>query len=83
MEQKSLTRQEYKEIEQKPQQKKRIKVRLIPIWLRLIIVAGLLVLMAIIGALIGYSVIGGGHPIDVFKISTWTHIVDIVNKGTK
>ena len=46
-------------------------------------VAGLIVLMVIIGALIGYSVIGGGHPIDVFKISTWTHIVDIVNKGTK
>lgn len=83
MEQKILTRQEYKEEEQKVQQKKRIKVRLIPIWLRLIIVAGLIFLMLIIGALIGYSAIGGGHPIDVFKISTWTHIVDIVNKGTK
>ena len=64
------------------EQKKKIKVRLLPIWLRLLIVAGLIVLMVIIGALIGYSVIGGGHPIDVFKPSTWTHIVDIVNQGT-
>ncbi len=83
MEQKILTRQQFKEEEQKTQQKKRIKVRLLPIWLRLIMVAGLIVLMVIIGAIIGYSVIGGGHPIDVFKYSTWTHIVDIVNKGTQ
>ena len=83
MEEKVLTRQQFKEEEQKVKQKKRIKVRMIPIWLRLIIVAGLIVLMLIIGALIGYSAIGGGHPLDVFKISTWTHIVDIVNKGTK
>ena len=30
-------------------------------------VAGLIVLMVIIGALIGYSAIGGGNPVDVFK----------------
>lgn len=82
MEQKSLTKQQFNEEEQKEKQKKKIKVRLLPIWLRLLIVAGLIVLMVIIGALIGYSVIGGGHLIDVFKPSTWKHIGDIVNQGT-
>lgn len=81
MEPKILTRQQFKE-EQETKRQKKIKVRLLPIWLRLIIIACLIVFMVIIGALIGYSVIGGGHPLDVFKISTWTHIVDIVNQGT-
>ena len=72
MEQKILTRQELNEEEPKTEQEKKIKVRLVPIWLRLIIVAGLIVLMVIIGAIIGYSVIGGGHLIDLFKPSTWT-----------
>lgn len=82
MEQKSLTRQQFKEEEQQTKQKKKIRVRLLPIWLRLLIVAGLIVIMVIIGAIVGYSAIGGGNFVDVFKKSTWTHIVDIVNKGT-
>lgn len=88
MEQKILTRQQFKQEEQRekqqkqPKQQKRIKVRLLPIWFRLIIVAVLIVFMVIIGAMIGYGAIGGGHVIDVFKISTWTHIGDIVKKGT-
>ena len=82
MEEKALSRQEFEEEQQpKTQSKQRIRVRLLPIWLRLIIVAALIVVMVIVGALIGYSVIGGGHPLDVFKVSTWTHIVDLVNKG--
>ena len=84
MEEKILSRQEFEE-QQEPKteqnKKQKIRIRLLPIWLRLIIVAVLIVVMVIIGALIGYSVIGGGNPIDVFKVSTWTHIVDLVNKG--
>jgi len=32
--------------------------------------------------MIGYGVIGDGKPTDVFKKSTWTHILEIVNDGT-
>ncbi|MFP3508839.1 DNA-directed RNA polymerase subunit beta [Peribacillus sp. SIMBA_075] len=82
MEQNRVMRQqieeEIKEVETKPN--RRIKVRLLPIWLRLLIVIGLIFIAVLSGALIGYSVIGGGHAMDVFQKSTWTHIVDIVNK---
>lgn len=81
MEQKSEVRQEQL-VDQVTKQNKKIKVRLFPIWLRLVIIIALMVIMVIIGAVIGYSAIGGGNPIDVFKKSTWTHIVDIVNAGT-
>ncbi|AMM95706.1 DNA-directed RNA polymerase subunit beta [Peribacillus simplex] len=82
MEQNRVMRQqieeEIKEVETKPN--RRIKVRLLPIWLRLLIVIGLIFIAVLSGALIGYSVIGGGHAMDVFQKSTWTHIIDIVNK---
>ncbi|MFD9626095.1 DNA-directed RNA polymerase subunit beta [Peribacillus muralis] len=71
--------EEEKEAETKPN--RRIKVRLMPIWLRLLIVIGLIIIAVLSGALLGYSVIGGGHALDVFQKSTWTHIIDIVNKG--
>lgn len=62
--------------------KKRIRIRLIPIWLRIIIVLVLMIVFFFIGTMIGYGIIGDGNPFDVFKKSTWTHIFDIVNKET-
>ncbi|MBO1000419.1 DNA-directed RNA polymerase subunit beta [Bacillus sp. SD075] len=83
MEQNRVMRQqieeEIKEVETKPNG--RIKVRLLPIWLRLLIVIGLIFFAVLSGALLGYSVIGGGNVMDVFQKSTWSHIIDIVNKG--
>jgi hypothetical protein len=58
------------------------KTRLIPIWLRLLIVAILLVLGMTAGAMFGYGVIGSGKAIDALKFSTWEHLVDLVVKGT-
>ncbi|WP_071435434.1 DNA-directed RNA polymerase subunit beta [Bacillus kwashiorkori] len=65
------------EVARKP---RRIRIRLIPIWLRVIIVLILVVTFFMIGTMIGYGIIGDGNPTDVFKKSTWTHITDIVNK---
>ncbi|MFD1706836.1 DNA-directed RNA polymerase subunit beta [Siminovitchia sediminis] len=62
---------------------KRIKVRLIPIWLRILIVAVLASISLFIGVVIGYSVIGDGKPADALKIETWTHIIDIVQKESE
>ncbi|OIK10093.1 DNA-directed RNA polymerase subunit beta [Bacillus sp. MUM 13] len=79
----NLTREEYKQKAGKEKNKnKRIRIRLLPIWLRLLIVAGLIAVCTISGAIVGYSVIGGGNAMDVFHKSTWTHITDIVNKDT-
>ena len=59
---------------------RRIRVRMIPIWLRIIIVAVLIVISGLAGAAFGYGVMGGGDAKDIFKKSTWTHIVDLVEK---
>ena len=56
------------------------RVRMFPIWLRLILVIVLAAVSLTIGAVIGYSVIGDGKAGDTFKQSTWTHIIDLVEK---
>lgn len=63
-------------------EKKRYRIRLIPIWARILIILVLILIFFFIGAMIGYGGIGDGNPFDVFKISTWTHMIDIVKKGT-
>ena len=60
----------------------KVKIRLVPLWARIIIVLVLMAMALIGGAMVGYSVMGDGKPMDVFKKSTWTHIGDLVNKGT-
>lgn len=57
---------------------KRIRIRLIPLWLRLILVIALVAGSLIAGLMVGYGVMGGGNPKDVLKKETWTHIVDLV-----
>lgn len=66
----------------KPEQSQKVRIRLVPIWARIIIVTLLLCIALISGAMVGYSVMGDGKAMDVFKKSTWTHITDLVNKDT-
>ncbi|KOP71853.1 DNA-directed RNA polymerase subunit beta [Cytobacillus solani] len=77
------TREQFKK-ESNPQpakvRRRRIRVRILPIWLRIIIVAALIFLSLIAGAAVGYGVIGNGEAKDIFKKSTWTHIVDLIEK---
>ncbi|WP_338778833.1 DNA-directed RNA polymerase subunit beta [Metabacillus sp. FJAT-52054] len=86
----SMTREKYKQEKkaQDPAQEEtkpagKIRIRLFPIWLRLLIVAFLFILAAITGAMVGYGVIGDGNPLDVLKPSTWQHIVDLVEKESE
>lgn len=67
---------------QQKKRKKKPRIRLIPIWLRLIIVAVLTALSLAAGAMVGYGVIGDGEPMDALKIETWKHIYDIIFEGT-
>lgn len=55
-----------------------VQIRIIPIWLRLILIILLLAIVAVIGLQIGYSYIGDGNPEDVLNKKTWTHIIDII-----
>jgi t-SNARE complex subunit (syntaxin) len=60
--------------------KKRIRIRLIPIWLRIVLLVIFTGVFAALGAVVGYSVLGNGNAGDVLKASTWTHIIDLVEK---
>lgn len=58
------------------------RIRLIPVWAKLLLVIVLAAVALAAGAMVGYGVIGDGKPTDALKKSTWTHIIDIVNKET-
>lgn len=65
--------------EQETKQKKQSRLsnhRRFPILLRVLVVLVLAIAMLVLGAVIGYSVIGGGDWKDVFDIETWRHITD-------
>ncbi|MBM7698857.1 DNA-directed RNA polymerase subunit beta [Kurthia huakuii] len=51
--------------------------------LRIIIVVVLFLIVAIIGAMIGYGGIGNGNPVQVLNPATWSHIFDIMNGKTE
>ena len=89
------TREEYKRAKSQSVQKKdnqnkraetaklsnkRVRIRLIPIWLRIVLLVVFMFVSVIAGAVVGYGMLGGGKAADVFKESTWTHIIDLVNK---
>ncbi|WP_336296624.1 DNA-directed RNA polymerase subunit beta [Bacillus pinisoli] len=58
----------------------KIRIRLFPIWLRLLIIVLLLGLSLLAGVAVGYGIIGNGEIKDAFEESTWTHIIDLVKK---
>lgn len=58
----------------------KMKVRLIPVWLRLLIVAILVSVSLMVGLIVGYGVIGEGNPVDALKKSTWDRLVELVIK---
>lgn len=76
------TRDQQKNTEKEPKKKReqRIRIRLIPIWVRLLLVVVLFAASIIIGVIVGYGVIGDGKPSDALKKETWQHIIDLINK---
>ncbi|TGB01638.1 DNA-directed RNA polymerase subunit beta [Halobacillus salinus] len=67
----------------KPKREKKSKKgrrRILPIWVRIIIVLLLSVVALVLGAMVGYGIIGDGKPTDALDWDTWQHIFDIVTK---
>ncbi|MFD1416337.1 DNA-directed RNA polymerase subunit beta [Oceanobacillus jeddahense] len=74
-----------KERKGKQQRKRRQKLskprlRIFPIWLRIIVILIFAVTAFVIGLMIGFAVLGDGSPLEVLRLETWQHIIDIVNK---
>ena len=61
------------------QKRRWVRIRLLPIWLRIILVLLLFIIVIAIGLVFGYSFIGEGQSGDALKWSTWKHILDIMN----
>lgn len=57
---------------------KRVRLRLIPIWLRILLVLLLFIVAATIGLMFGYAGLGDGNATDALKWSTWQHMLDII-----
>ncbi len=62
---------------------RKIRIRLIPIWLRLVLIAILVTISVMSGIAVGYGVIGDGKVSEAFDKSTWQHLVDLVNKDSE
>ncbi|WP_082232687.1 DNA-directed RNA polymerase subunit beta [Halobacillus massiliensis] len=77
-EEKQLRKQK-KEQKPKDQRLKTERRRLIPIWLRIVIVVVLSVIALAAGLMIGYGVLGDGEPLDALKWSTWQRIIDFIS----
>ena len=72
-------KQEKAEVRQNTFSVRKVRIRLIPIWARILIVLLLIVLCVVAGLMVGYGVIGEGNPTDVLKWETWQHILDLIN----
>ncbi|WP_010648311.1 DNA-directed RNA polymerase subunit beta [Oceanobacillus massiliensis] len=75
------TRKQQKTKQNEEKRKNKIpRLRIFPIWLRIIIVLIIAAAALVAGLMIGYGVIGDGVPTDALKKETWQHIIDIVTK---
>lgn len=73
-------RAQEKQIETMRDRRKKIRVRLIPVWVKVAIVIFLTIASMLAGTVVGYGVIGNGKPSEALQKGTWTHIIDIINK---
>ncbi|MCT1905518.1 DNA-directed RNA polymerase subunit beta [Oceanobacillus sojae] len=74
------TEKKEKQQSKRKQKLSRPRLRIFPIWLRIIVVLIFAAAAFIVGLMIGFAVLGNGSPLDVLRMETWQHIVDIVNK---
>ncbi|MFS0674990.1 DNA-directed RNA polymerase subunit beta [Ornithinibacillus sp. 179-J 7C1 HS] len=73
-------RQQKREQKEEKRKNKKPRLRIFPIWLRIVVVATLSVVALCVGLMVGYGGLGDGEPSDALKWETWQHIIDIVIK---
>lgn len=65
---------------EKVKKQKKQRIRVFPIWLRIIVVIILAIAALALGLMFGYGIMGDGNAMDVFKTETWQHILNIVKQ---
>lgn len=75
-------RKKDKRSERQEAQKQPVKVRLFPVWLRLLIVLFLLFASVITGLVLGYSVVGDGEEFRILRWETWQELYHYISGGS-
>lgn len=55
------------------------RIRLVPIWAKLLIALGLFFISLIAGLIVGYTLIGEGNSIQILNWETWQSLLDFMN----
>lgn len=72
-----------KKASEKGKREKRGRIRLIPVWLKVLISICLFAVSLALGLMFGYGFIGDGEPRDALNLDTWYHIYDIIFEDTE
>lgn len=67
----------------KVKREKKGRIRLIPVWLKVIVAIGLFTLSLALGLMFGYGIIGDGEPRDALDLDTWYRIYDLIFDDTE
>ena len=62
--------------------KEKIVLQIVTFVLKILLVIILIALAFVVGAMIGYGVLGDGNPFAVFEKDTWVHIFSYFTKPT-
>ena len=62
--------------------KEKIVLQIVTFVLQILLVIILIALAFVVGAMIGYGVLGDGNPFAVFEKETWVHIFSYFTKPT-
>ena len=58
--------------------RKKQRLRVVPIWLRLLLAIVLIGGSLLLGLMVGYGVLGDGQPADALQTETWYHIFELM-----
>ncbi|MBU9723420.1 MULTISPECIES: DNA-directed RNA polymerase subunit beta [Bacillaceae] len=67
----------------KRSRKPRGRIRLIPVWLKVIVVVSLLAGSLVVGAMVGFGLGGDGDPRSILDKETWYYVYDLIFADTE
>ncbi|WP_313470286.1 DNA-directed RNA polymerase subunit beta [Carnobacterium sp.] len=62
--------------------KEKIATQMVSFVLKVLLVLVLIAIALILGAMVGYGILGDGNPFAIFDMSTWGHIFSYFTKPT-